>query len=121
MEGFSALVKPGMSEIIGQVQGEVGLFLSEDNNGNPLAAVMAVRFGDLIGLFEIVSNPHMRRLGFGRQIVRNALLWGREHGARKAWLQVVSNNAAAISLYESEGFAEAYRYAYRQAPDGFTG
>ncbi len=121
MEGFSASVKPGMSEIIGQVQGEVGLFLTEDGSGNPLAAVMAVRFGDLIGLFEIVSNPNMRRLGFGRQIVRNALLWGRENGARKAWLQVVSNNSIAIDLYESEGFVEAYRYAYRQAPDSFTG
>ena len=121
MEGFSASAKPGMSEVIGQVQGEVGLFLSEDGSGNPLAAVMAVRFGDLIGLFEIVSNPQMRRLGFGRKIIRSALLWGREHGAKKAWLQVVSRNEVAIQLYESEGFAEAYRYSYRQAPDSFRG
>ncbi|MEE9314458.1 MAG: GNAT family N-acetyltransferase [Rhizobiaceae bacterium] len=121
MEGFSASIKPGLSEIINNVQGEVGLFLSEDGNGNPLAAAMAVRFGDLVGLFEIVSNPNLRGLGFGRRIVRNALLWGREHGARQAWLQVVATNEAANSLYESEGFSEVYRYAYRQAPDNFQG
>ncbi|MCF6284121.1 MAG: GNAT family N-acetyltransferase, partial [Candidatus Hydrogenedentes bacterium] len=121
MEGFPASVKPGLSEIINNVQGEVGLFLSEDDNGNPLAAAMAVRFGDLVGLFEIVSNPDLRGLGFGRRIVRNALLWGREHGARQAWLQVVANNEVANSLYESEGFNEVYRYAYRQAPDNFHG
>ena len=79
------------------------------------------RFGDLVGLFEIVSNPDLRRLGFGRRILRNALLWGREHGAKQAWLQVVAANEAANSLYEQEGFSEVYRYAYRQAPDGFGG
>ncbi|MEE9374849.1 MAG: GNAT family N-acetyltransferase [Rhizobiaceae bacterium] len=121
MEGFPVSVKPGLSEIINNVQGEVGLFLSEDESGKPLAAAMAVRFGDLVGLFEIVSNPSLRHLGFGRRVVRTALLWGREHGARQAWLQVVATNEPAIGLYESEGFSEVYRYAYRQAPDGFVG
>ena len=121
MQSFSASVKPGLSELIGHVQGEVGLFLSEDGSGNPLAAAMAVRFGDLVGLFEVVSNPDLRGLGFGRRVLRNALLWGRKQGARQAWLQVVSDNVAANSLYESEGFKEIYRYAYRQAPDGFQG
>ena len=121
MESFSVSVKPGLSEIIGLVQGEVGLFLSEDDDGVPLAAALAVRFGGLVGLFEIVSNPHLRRLGFGRRLLRNAMLWGRDRGARRAWLQVVSANDPANRLYESEGFTEAYRYAYRQAPDGFIG
>ena len=121
MESFSGSVKPGLSELIGHVEGEVGLFLSEDGNGNPLAAAMAGRFGDLVGLFEIVSNPDLRGLGFGRRVLRNALLWGRERGAKQAWLQVVCENSPAISLYESEGFSEIYRYAYRQAPDGFQG
>ncbi len=121
MDSFSASVKPGLSELIGQVQGDVGLFLLEDGNGNPLSAAMAVRFGDLVGLFEIVSNPDLRGLGFGRRVLKNALLWAREHGARQAWLQVVAENTAANNLYEYEGFEEIYRYAYRQAPDGFQG
>ena len=121
MESFDGEVKPGLSEIIGNVQGEVGLFLSEDTSGNPLAAAMAVRFGDLIGLFEIVSNPNMRRQGFARRIMHTAMLWGLENGAKRAWLQVVAANEPAVELYQSEGFQQAYRYAYRIAPDGFHG
>ena len=121
MESFDAAVKPGLSELISSVQGDVGLFLTEDDDGTPLAAAMAVRFGDLVGLFEVVSNPTMRRQGLGRRVVRNALLWGREQGASRAWLQVVADNAPAIALYAQLGFEEIYRYAYRQAPDGYQG
>ena len=121
MESFDSEVKPGLSEIIGNVQGEVGLFLSENDEGQPLAAAMAVRFGDLVGLFEIVANPKLRRQGYGRRIMRAAMLWGVENGATRAWLQVVAANEPAIGLYQSEGFQQAYRYAYRKAPDGYMG
>lgn len=121
MESFSADVKPGLFEIIDKVQGEVGLFLVMDETDGPLAAAMAVRFGDLVGLFEVVSNAQRRRAGFGRQVVLSALLWGKLRGAKQAWLQVVTENTAAISLYEQTGFSEIYRYVYRQAPDGYNG
>ncbi|MEP1205728.1 MAG: GNAT family N-acetyltransferase [Rhizobiaceae bacterium] len=121
MGSISASDKPGLSELIGLVQGEVGLFLSEDGDGAPLAAAMAVRYGEFVGLFEVVSNPQLRQRGLGRAMVRTALLWGRERGARRAWLQVVASNQPANRLYESEGFSEVYRYAYRQAPEGFQG
>ena len=121
MGSIAETVKPGLSELIGLVEGEVGLFLAEDEAGVPLAAAMAVRFGDLVGLFEVVSNPDKRRQGLARRIIRSAMLWGYEHGAHQAWLQVVAENDAAIRLYESEGFSEVYSYAYRQAPDSFQG
>ncbi|MEP1090263.1 MAG: GNAT family N-acetyltransferase [Rhizobiaceae bacterium] len=121
MGSVEEAVKPGLFELIGLVEGEVGLFLSEDEQGEALAAAMAVRFGDLVGLFEIVSNPNKRQQGLGRRIVRTAMLWGREHGARQAWLQVVAENQPAINLYQGEGFSDVYSYAYRQAPDGFQG
>jgi len=121
MDSFSVSVKPGLSELIGLVTGDVGLFLSEDENRVPQAAAMAVRFGDLLGLFEVVSNPVLRGRGFARQILRNAILWGRERGARQVWLQVVSENTPAIGLYQSEGFSEVYRYAYRQASAEYLG
>lgn len=115
MGSFNLALKPGLHELIGNVQGEVGLFLMEDDAGTALAGAMAVRFGSLVGLFEVVSNPDLRRHGFGRRIIRSALLWGAERGATRAWLQVVAENEAAASLYRSEGFVELYRYAYRQA------
>ena len=116
MESFEAAVKPGLAELIASVEGEVGLFLSETSDGEPLAAVMAVRFGDLVGLFEIVSSPKGRRRGHGRAIMHSAMAWGRGNGATRAWLQVQADNIPACTLYEREGFQEMYRYAYRRAP-----
>ena len=119
MGSVEASVKPGLSELIAHVEGQVGLFLIEDDAGTPLAAAMAVRFADMAGLFEIVANPSMRRHGFGRMIVGDAMAWAKSVGARRAWLQVVSDNAPARALYGALGFEEGYRYAYRQAPDGW--
>ena len=121
MDSFSSDLKPGMSELISSVEGEVGLFLMESDNHEPLSAAMVVRFGRLAGLFEIVSNPELRGRGYGRSIVNVALQWARNLGSTKAWLQVVADNIAARSLYESLGFEEQYRYAYRQAPQEFRG
>ncbi|MEL6735063.1 MAG: GNAT family N-acetyltransferase [Pseudomonadota bacterium] len=121
MGGFDESLRPGMAELIGLAHGPVGLFLLENESGAPLAACMAVRFGGLVGIFEVVSHPDVRRQGYGRRIVESAMRWGLDHGAQQAWLQVVSANSFAVSLYERLGFVEAYRYAYRQAPDGFVG
>ena len=107
-------VKPGLRELIGAVEGEVGLFLDEADDGTPRAAAMAVRFGDLLGLFEIVTHPDARRAGHGRSIVASAMHWGRSHGARQAWLQVVAANEAACGLYASMGFKPVYNYVYRR-------
>ncbi len=121
MGSFEADVKPGLHELISLVEGDVGLFLTEDDSSKPTAGVMAVRLGDLVGIFQLVSNPELRNKGLGRRILRSAMLWGRENGASRAWLQVASENSAAVGLYGSEGFREIYRYTYRQAPEGFTG
>jgi len=121
MGSFDAKLKPGLHELISLVQGDVGLFLIEDDTGTPLAGTMAVCLGDLVGLFEVVSNPDLRRQGLGRRILRNAMLWGKEKGASRAWLQVVSANESAVGLYQAEGFREIYRYSYRQAPEGYIG
>ncbi len=36
---------------------------------------------------------------------------------REAWMQVEADNAAALSVYRSLGFVEAYRYHYRRPPE----
>ena len=53
-----------------------------------------------------------RRSGMGTEILSSALRWARISGARTAWLQVVSSNQPALSLYSRFGFKEAYRYHY---------
>ncbi len=116
MKGATLDLKPGLSEIVGNIQTSVGLFVSESDTGKPYAAIMCVHDNDLAGVFELVTHPEFRQQGRGREIVRVALRWAKGNGAKRAWLQVVSRNEAAVSLYSSLGFNEIYRYAYRQAP-----
>lgn len=95
----------------------------------PAGRVFATAGGDLprsvgvgvveagwLGLFEIVTDPAARRQGWGRQVVEDILEWGTRSGARRAYLQVTADNAAARPLYARLGFATAYAYEYRAAP-----
>ena len=59
------------------------------------------------------SDPADRRKGHGGRLVRGMLAQAAALGASSAYLQVVMTNNPAIALYESLGFSEAYRYAYR--------
>ena len=68
-----------------------------------------------IGVFHnVVTRAERRGQGFGGAAMRAALNWTREAGAELAVLQVVSDNEPAAGLYHSLGFAEVYRYHYRQ-------
>jgi N-acetylglutamate synthase len=86
---------------------------SASNGGKIIACGMAVLQGDRVGLFDIVTHKDFRRLGYGKQLTLGLLHWAKENGAELAYLQVVLSNEAALRLYSSLGFAEAYRYWYR--------
>jgi hypothetical protein len=53
-------LRPGLSEIIGAIQPEAGLFVLEQDD-KPLATAICVHDGDLAGLFEVVYRYHYRR------------------------------------------------------------
>jgi ribosomal protein S18 acetylase RimI-like enzyme len=108
-------LKPGLFEVINAIKPSKGLFVIEDD-GVPVSTAICVHDGALAGLFNIGTAVSRRRRGLGRAIVKSAIKWAFQHGARKAWLQVEMSNAGAIALYERMGFEEAYRYAYRRAP-----
>ena len=42
--------------------------------------------------------------------------WAAERGASTAYLQVLSQNEAALGLYAGLGFVEHHRYRYLAAP-----
>ena len=69
-----------------------------------------------VGLFQISTVPEARQRGFGGAIVRSLLGWGREAGARHAYLQVEVKNDVARRLYRSFGFEAAYVYSYWWLP-----
>jgi ribosomal protein S18 acetylase RimI-like enzyme len=91
-------------------------FASIDVDGGPAAFGYAVRERGHVGLFDIVTAPAQRRRGLARRVVGALLHWGAAHGAARAYLQVVDDNAPALALYRDLGFTQAYRYHYRVAP-----
>ncbi len=90
-------------------------FASLSENGEVLGWGLAVAERGMVGLFDIVTLPSVRRRGVGRRLVTSMLAWAREEGATDGYLQVVATNAPAIALYRQLGFDVAYRYHYRQA------
>ena len=116
VHGADPALRAGLSELLGAIQPESGLFALERGD-EALTTLICVHDGDLAGLFEIATDPAERKRGFGRQLILSALKWARLRGARQAWLQVEADNEPALALYRSLGFGEAYRYHYRRPPE----
>jgi len=114
MDGRSDTLKMGLIEVVNSIASQTGLFLLENEDHQPASALRAVISGDLIGLFNMVTNIQHQRRGLASSLIYSALQWARYKGAKRAWLQVLSNNETAISLYKTIGFTEFYRYLYRQ-------
>jgi GNAT superfamily N-acetyltransferase len=118
LAGFAALspVAPQhretMARMLRSIVAPVGFARVEDN-GRPVAFALGVADGDHVGLFDVLVAPQARRRGLARRLTQSVGAWGREHGARFAYLQVVATNAAALPLYADLGFATVYSYAYR--------
>jgi ribosomal protein S18 acetylase RimI-like enzyme len=77
-----------------------------------IACGMAVLDGELVGLFDLATDPVARRTGHATRVSAALLTWGVHSGARRAYLQVAEANVAARALYERLGFRLAYRYVY---------
>lgn len=77
---------------------------------------LAVEERGYVGLYDIVVAPDLRGLGLSRTLVTSLMAWGRDQGARRAYLQVREANDVARALYGSLGFVDAYRYTHRVAP-----
>lgn len=68
---------------------------------------------DYIGIYAINVSPAYRRQGMARRICETLLREGIRAGAQRAYLQVLAENAPAIDLYQSLGFACEYTYWFR--------
>ncbi len=98
-----------LTGVIEDIKTKAGLFIYELDD-QPIATAICVHDEELAGLFEVACHESFRRRGFGRAIALTALKWGWMRGAERAWLQVGTENEAAIKLYERMGFSELYRY-----------
>lgn len=57
-----------------------------------------------VHITNVAVDPARRRRGVGARLVRFALAWAREHGARRITLEVRASNHAAQALYQRFGF-----------------
>lgn len=88
------------------VEGDAGFLLGRAVAGDAEVLTLAVA-------------PEARRRGLGRKLVARFLYQARLRGAGSAFLEVSAENAAAIALYESAGFAAAgRRKGYYATPEG---
>lgn len=71
---------------------------------------------DYVGIYAIHVHRDYRGQGLARQICTCILKEGERKGAENAYLQVVTENAPAKSLYESLGFRHLYTYWFRVQP-----
>jgi GNAT superfamily N-acetyltransferase len=101
-----------MTQMLRSIAAPVG-FASVEEDGEPLAFALGVVDGDHVGLFDVLVAPAARRRGLARRLTQSIGAWGRDHGARFAYLQVVATNIAALPLYADLGFETVYSYAYR--------
>jgi ribosomal protein S18 acetylase RimI-like enzyme len=86
------------------------------SDSETVAVGLGVIDGDFMGLFDIVTDINHRRRGYGRAIMDALLHHGKANGATTAYLQAMTTNDPALSLYEGMGFREAYQYWYRVKP-----
>jgi len=91
-------------------------FAFVEEAGRPMAMAIGAIEGDHMGLFDVLVMPHARRRGLARRVTESLYAWAWGVGARFAYLQVVATNAAALPLYEAQGFHTAYAYEYVVPP-----
>ncbi len=101
-----------MARMLGAIPAPVG-FAQVEQDGRLVAFALGVVDGDHVGLFDVLVAPVARRQGLARRLTQSIGAWGRDQGARFAYLQVVATNSAALPLYASLGFETIYSYAYR--------
>jgi GNAT superfamily N-acetyltransferase len=111
--GDDPALKPGLTEIINAIKAEAGLFIFEEPDFGPTAVTIAVQDNDLAGILQLGVAEERRGQGLGTAILHASLRWAKLKGARKAWVQVEADNAAARALYSRAGFKDAYEYSYR--------
>jgi len=70
-------------------------------------------------ILTICTLPERRRAGAGRHLLDAAIAAASAAGARRLFLEVAVDNAAALGLYRASGFAEeGRRRGYYRGPDG---
>jgi N-acetylglutamate synthase len=95
---------------------ETVAFASLGQDGRTVAIGRGVVVDGWLGVAAVEVLAGHRRRGLGRRVTAALLGWGASRGARRCYLQVEADNAAAQGLYAALGFTRHHRYRNRAAP-----
>ena len=105
-EDYAALGSPPETAILADDAVERGLLLLR----------FAADEGEILNLVVV---PEARRQGLARALMDEGIALARELGKKRLFLEVATDNAAALALYRSTSFKEiGRRKAYYRRPDG---
>lgn len=96
-----------------------GWVLRQAADGPIVACGQFAREGELVGLYDVFTEPTWRGQGLARRLCEHLLALAHADGARVPYLQVDADNTPARAIYHRLGFTDAYAYHYR-CPDPDT-
>lgn len=86
----------------------------------PAAIGRCVVDGRWAGFMAVEVDPAYRRQGLATAVMAALARRALEEGASAAWLQVETDNRAALALYEGMGFAVHHLYHHFRSPEAGT-
>lgn len=92
-----------------------GYALLREGDGQVQCCGQFAREAEFVGLYDVFTRPEARGQGLAALLCQRLLATAVGQGARVGYLQVEHDNPAR-RIYERLGFAEGYRYHYRQWP-----
>ncbi len=93
------------------------LWVARAKQGGPntVAFLLAWHVADELHVLDVATHPELRRRGYGRALMQQALAYAREHAIRHVLLEVRRSNTPAIRLYrDCAFFAMGIRKRYYQ-------
>jgi [ribosomal protein S18]-alanine N-acetyltransferase len=91
-----------------QGPGGFGLVVHEPH-GDMIGFILARSVADEAEVLTLAVDPVYRRAGVGRALVEAVALSAAAAGARRLFLEVASDNNAALGLYRAAGFSPVGR------------
>lgn len=106
----TAAARRGILQRIGPHTG----FASLQIDDQPAAVGLGVAERGWLGLFSLVTHPDFRRQGAAISLIHALAQWGQVQHAGRVYLQVMTDNVPALTLYARLGFETLYHYHYRE-------